>query len=72
MEEEKDDNLVQFPCRLEPEQISFIVDLANSRVLGSKRSAVLRALISYAMQHMAETDFIQKYRAMRDAARKAR
>jgi hypothetical protein len=71
VEQEKDDNLVQFPCRLEPEQISFIEDLASRRVLGSKKAAVLRALISYAMQHMAENDFIQKYRAMRESARRA-
>jgi hypothetical protein len=70
MEQEKDDNLVAFPCRLEPEQISFIEDLAKRRVLGSKKSAVLRALISYAMQHMAKEEFVQKYRDMRDAARR--
>lgn len=71
MKHEIGDNLVAFPCRLEPEQISFIEDLASRRVLGSKKSAVLRALISYAMQHMAKEEFIQKYRAMREAARKA-
>jgi hypothetical protein len=71
VEQEKDDNLRAFQCRLEPEQIEFIDDLARRRILGSKKSAVLRALISYAMQHMAETEFIQKYKAMRESARKA-
>ena len=70
MQEEKSDNLVQFPCRLEPEQVAFIEDLASRRVLAAKKTAVLRALVSYAMQHMAETEFIQKYRSMREAARR--
>ena len=71
MEEENDDNLKLFTCRLEPEQVAFILDLAKHRVMGSKKSAVTRALIAYAMQHMAENEYVQKYRAMRDAARKA-
>jgi hypothetical protein len=71
VKEEKSDNLEAFSCRLEREQISFIEDLTKRRVLGSNKNVVLRALISYAMQHMAETEFIQKYRAMRDGARKA-
>jgi hypothetical protein len=70
VEEEKDDRLEQFPCRLEAEQISFIEDLAKRRILGRHKSAVLRALVNYAMTDMAKTDFIQKYRQMRDAARK--
>lgn len=71
MEEEKNDNLESFTVRLEPEQVAFILDLAKRRVMGSKKSAVTRALISYAMQHMAENEYVQKYRAMREAARKA-
>lgn len=70
MEEEKDDNLKLFPCRLEAEQIAFIKDLAKRRVLGHNKSAVMRALLNYAMQDMAKTEFIQKYRQMRDALRK--
>ena len=60
----------KFGCRLEAEQISFIKDLVKRRVFGSKKSAVVRALLNYAMQDMAKTDFIQKYLAMRSAARK--
>ena len=70
MEEEKGDGLEKFGCRLEAEQISFIKDLVKRRVFGSKKSAVVRALLNYAMQDMAKTDFIQKYLAMRSAARK--
>lgn len=70
MEDEREDRLVPFSCRLEAEQESFIVDLAQRRVLGRNKSAVIRALLNYAMQDMAKIDFIQKYRAMRDAARK--
>jgi hypothetical protein len=65
------DRLEGFPCRLEAEQIAFIEDLAENRILGKDKSAVLRALVNYAMTDMAKTEFIQKYRAMRDAARKA-
>lgn len=71
MEEEKGDGLEKFSCRLEPEQISFINDLVKRRVLGSKKSAVMRALLNYAMQEMAKTEYVQKYRAMRDALRKS-
>jgi hypothetical protein len=71
VKEENPDNLEAFHCRLEREQISFIEDLTKRRVLGANKSVVLRALISYAMQHMAENEFVQKYRAMREAARKA-
>jgi hypothetical protein len=70
VKEEKDDRLELFTCRLEAEQISFIEDLVKRRVLGSKKSAVMRALVNYAMQDMAKTDFIQKYRQMRDALKK--
>jgi hypothetical protein len=70
VEEEKGDGLEKFSCRLEAEQVNFINDLVNRRVLGSKKSAVARALLNYAMQDMAKTDFIQKYLAMRNAARK--
>jgi len=70
VEEEKGDGLEKFGCRLEAEQISFIKDLVKRRVFGSKKSAVVRALLNYAMQDMAKTDFIQKYLAMRSAARK--
>jgi hypothetical protein len=70
VKEENSDNLEAFHCRLEREQIGFIEDLTKRRLLGANKSVVLRALISYAMQHMAENEFIQKYRAMRDAVRK--
>lgn len=70
MEEEKGDGLEPFSCRLEAEQISFIKDLVKRRVLGNKKSAVVRALLNYAIQDMAKTEFIQKYRQMRDAVRK--
>jgi hypothetical protein len=69
--DEKDDNLKPLRCGVEAEQLSFIEDLKNSRVFGSKRSAVVRAMLAYAMQQMAKEEFIQKYRAMREAARKA-
>ena len=68
--DEKDDNLKPLRCGIEAEQMSFIEDLKDSRVFGSKKSAVVRALLNYAMQQMASTDQVQKYRAMREAARK--
>ena len=70
MQEEKEEGLEPFSCRLEAEQISFINDLVKRRVLGHKKSAVVRALLNYAMQDMAKTEFIQKYRQMRDALSK--
>ena len=71
MQEEKGDNLESFTVRLEPEQIAFIDDLAKRRVMGSKKSAVTRAVIAYAMQQMAANEYVQKYIAMRNAVRKA-
>ena len=70
MEEEKGDNLEPFACRLEPDQVAFILELTKRRVMGSKKSAVTRAIISYAMQQMAANEHVQKLIAMREAARK--
>ena len=71
MEEEKeDDKLEYFGCRFEPEQLRFVEDLGKRRILGHSKSSAMRAVVAYAMQHMAETDYIQKYQAMRNAARK--
>lgn len=70
MPDEKSDNLVHFSCRLEAEQLDFINDMAKRRLLGHNKRAVLRALLHYAMQDMAKTDFIQKYQAMRHTVKK--
>jgi hypothetical protein len=72
MQEEKDDDKLEyFGCRYEPEQMRFIEDLGKRRILGHNKSSVMRAVVAYALQHMAEADYIQKVRAMKDAARKS-
>jgi len=68
--EEKDGLSDSFSIRLEADQLDFIKDLEKHRILGRNQSAVIRALISYAMQDMAKNDFIQKHLSMRGAARK--
>lgn len=70
MSEERDGLTDSISFRLEVEQLAFIKDLEKRRILGRNQSAVLRALINYAMQEMAKNEFIQKYQAMREAARK--
>jgi len=68
--EQKDGLSDPFSIRLEADQLDFIKDLEKRRILGRNQSAVIRALISYAMQDMAKNDFIQKHLAMRESARK--
>lgn len=70
MPQERDGLTDSISFRLEVEQLAFIKDLEKRRILGRNQSAVLRALINYAMQDMAKNEFIQKYQAMREAARR--
>lgn len=69
-EEKEDDKLEYFGCRFEPEHLRFVEDLGKNRILGHSKSSALREVVAYAIQHMAETDYIQKHKAMREAARR--
>lgn len=70
MPQEKDGLSDPISCRFEFDQFEFIKDLEKRQILGRNKNAVVRALIAYAMQDMAKTEFIQKHLAMREAARR--
>jgi hypothetical protein len=52
---------------LEVEQIDFIQDMVGRRVMGRNQSAVIRGLLTYAIQDIVKTGFIEQWLEARKA-----
>ncbi len=61
MAEEKEEKAEQRTYRLPVGQVEFIELLAARRILGSNRSAVVRALLGNAIKDLVENEFVKKH-----------
>lgn len=47
--------------------MAFIEDMVKRRILGHDKSSVIRGLLTYAIQDIVRTEYVQKYLASRKA-----